>query len=84
MEWKIAVQRKRLQRERAITEFKDMLDSESTDAPPVDDIDDIVVLVSKVSKGDLTSEEVTKACIERFVYCISISIYGNLTAIQSH
>lgn len=74
MEWKIAVQRKRLQRERAITEFKDMLDSESTDAPRVDDIDDIVIVASMISKGDLTSEEVTKACIERFVLHIDLHI----------
>jgi hypothetical protein len=67
-DWKRAVHEKRLQRERAIAEFKAILGPEFMTAPLViNDIDGIGILASKISKGDLTSEEVTKACIARYL-----------------
>lgn len=66
-DWKRVVYEKRLQRERAIAEFKATLGPEFMAAPPVNDIDDIDILTSKISKGDLSSEEVTKACIARYL-----------------
>jgi hypothetical protein len=64
-DWKRVVHEKRLQRERAIAEFKATLGPEFMAAPH--DIDDIDILTSKISKGDLSSEEVTKACIARYL-----------------
>lgn len=71
-DWKRVVHEKRSQRELAIAEFKAILGREFIPAPLVDDIDDIGILASKISKGALTSEEVTKACIARYLL-ISVS-----------
>lgn len=79
-DWKRAVREKRLQRDRAIAEFKAILGPEFIAAPLVHDIDDIGILASKISKGDLTSEEVTKACIARYVLACPCSYNSNLTA----
>lgn len=64
-DWKSVVQKKRLQRERAIAEVKAILGLEFRAAPLVDDVDDIDILTSKIAGGEFTSEEVTKACIAR-------------------
>ncbi|OIW25154.1 amidase [Coniochaeta ligniaria NRRL 30616] len=66
-DWKSVVQEKRLQRERAIDEVKAILGPELLANPPVNDTDDIETLASKIAGGDLTSEEVTKACIARAI-----------------
>lgn len=65
--WEQVVYEKRLQRERTIAEFKTILGPECIAAAATNDIDDIEILVSKISKGDLTSEEVTRACIARYL-----------------
>jgi hypothetical protein len=66
-DWKRVVLEKRLQRERAIAEFKAILGPEFMTVPLVNDTHDIGILASKISEGELTSEEVTKACITRYL-----------------
>lgn len=66
-DWRRVVHEKRLQRERTIGEFKAILGPEFTTATSVDDIDDIGILASKICEGDLSSEEITKAFIARYL-----------------
>jgi hypothetical protein len=66
-DWKRVVQEKRLQRERAIAEFQARLGPVLENATPVNQIDDIEVLTSKISNGELTSEDVTTAYIARYL-----------------
>lgn len=73
-DWERVVEEKRLQRERAIAEVKAKLGPEFENAAIVNDIDDIEILTSRISNGDLTSEEVTKACIARYFQTNSMSL----------
>lgn len=64
--WERVVQEKRSQQARAIADIRAKLGAEFDNAGPVDDINDIEIFTSKISNGELSSEEVTKACIARY------------------